>query len=156
MLGEPAGTEGRKRGEAWSQPPPAAVSNFPESSAAQESPSSHSRLPLVSGMEDAEPGWLPSFPPLLPEPLSGRTRVSPLWAMSSGGLPTRRGGPWMSPRNFPDEAGKFCMVLTTFPAQANLCAWSHCLLLLLLLLSFFKPLGRKGHRLYLLRGPKGK
>lgn len=44
-LGNRRGLRGGKKREAWSQPRPAAASNFPESSAAQESPSSHRHLP---------------------------------------------------------------------------------------------------------------
>lgn len=93
MSGEEQGLRGGKKGEAWSQPRPAAVSDFPEPSAAQESPGSNSHLPQLSGMEDVEPGWLPPlFPPGSLYPKRGGLG-SPLSGPCTPEAPCRQGQP---------------------------------------------------------------
>lgn len=69
MLGEPAGTEEGREGGLESAPP-AAVSTSQNLLLLRKVPAP-TAPPLVSGMEDAEPGWLPLLSPLLPEPLVG-------------------------------------------------------------------------------------
>lgn len=133
-----AGT-GKGRGGRPGVSPALQLSNFPESSTAQESPSSHSRLPPVSGMEDAEPGWLP--PPFPPGSLHARRGGlgSPLSGLELRRPPAGRGSPWMSPRNFPERARKSCMVSNHFPSCSLPFVSVQIFSSLLLLLTLLSP-----------------
>ena len=98
---------------------------------------------------DEGPGWLsPLLSPLAPCALAGKDQGLPSLGLELWRSPTGRGGPWMSPRNFPEKARKSCLVSNHFPSHRPpfVPVQISCLLLLLLPLSFpRRPSGRKGH-----------
>lgn len=90
----------------------------------------------------------PLLSPLAPCALGGKDQGLPSLGLELWRSPTGRGGPWMSPRNFPEEARKSCLVSNPFPSHRPpfVPVQISCLLLLLLPVSFPKrPWGRKGH-----------
>lgn len=121
-LGTLWGQRGGKGREAWNEPRPAAVSDFPECSALRKVPAPTTASPPVSGMEDAEPGWpTPCFPPGFSNPRRGGLGSLLKGSAALEAPPTDRGRPWMSPKNFPERTGKSCLLSNHFPSHKALC-----------------------------------
>lgn len=59
----------------------------------------------------------PLLSPLAPCALSGKDQGLPSLGLELWRSPTGRGGPWMSPRNFPEKARKSCLVSNHFPSH---------------------------------------